>query len=139
MAVFRALHVLAVGLIFSANPVLAHHGDAGRFDENPVTLLGTVVSLQLMNPHSIIVLDVEDKQGEVVRWQAEFGSPWRMVGSFGWTKDTLQPGDKITITGRRAKSGAPLFNITEQARIVRTDSGEELFDSEPWDNGVDND
>ncbi len=129
----RAPYLLAVSLLLSSGLVLAHHGDAGRFDENPVTLAGTVVSLQLMNPHSIIVLDVEDEQGEVVRWQAEFGSPGMMTRNFGWNRNTLHAGDKITITGRRIKSGAPIFNLTEKASIVRTDSGEVLFDSEPWD------
>ena len=35
--------------------------------------------------------------------------------------------DKITITGRRVKSGAPYINLTEKANVVLTDSGKELF------------
>ena len=42
----------------------------------------------------------------------------------------IQPviaGDKLTITGRRVKSGAPYINLTEKANVVLTDSGKEIF------------
>ena len=35
--------------------------------------------------------------------------------------------DKITVSGRQAKSGAPYMNLTERANIVMTDSGKEIF------------
>jgi Family of unknown function (DUF6152) len=116
---------LALGLMSS--PVFAHHGDAGRYDDTISAISGTVVALQLVNPHSVIVLDVTDDSGKTVRWQAEMGGAAQLARNFGWKRDTLKPGDKITLTGRRIKSGAPYFNLTEQARIVRTDTGEELF------------
>ena len=122
--------IVGIGLVCSSSVVLAHHGDAGRFIETPISLTGTVVSWRLMNPHSIIVLDVEDEQGEVVRWRAELSGPLALVTTFGWAKDTLKPGDRITMTGRRVKSGAPYFNLTEQARIVMTETGEEIFRTE---------
>ena len=50
-----------------------------------------------------------------------------MIKDFGWTKDTLKPGDKITLTGRRVKSGAPYMNLTDRANIVMTDTGKEIF------------
>ena len=120
------LGVAAVLLLTSA-PVFAHHGDAGRYEDNLTVLTGTVVDLQLITPHSIIVLDVPDESGKVVRWQAEMGARPNMIKDFGWTKDTLKPGDKITITGRKVKSGQPYMNLTDRANVVLTDSGKELF------------
>jgi Family of unknown function (DUF6152) len=120
-----ALAVLAGG--FLAGPVFAHHGDAGRYEDTISTITGTVVALQLVNPHSVIVLDVQDDTGKTVRWQAEMGGAAQLARNFGWNRTTLKAGDKITLTGRRIKSGAPYFNLTEQARIVRADTGEELF------------
>jgi hypothetical protein len=105
----------------------AHHGDAGRYDENLVTLNGTVVELQMINPHSIIVLDVPDASGKVVRWQAEMGGPNALARGFGWTRNTLKAGDKITLLGRRVKSGAPYMNLTERAVVWMTDSKRLLF------------
>jgi hypothetical protein len=43
----------------------------------------------------------------------------------GWTND-VKPGTKVTLTGRRLKSGAPYMNMTERARIILTDSGKEV-------------
>jgi Family of unknown function (DUF6152) len=120
---------LAFALILSAvaAPLWAHHGDAGRYDENLVTLNGSVVELQMINPHSIVVLDVPDANGKVTRWQAEMGGPNALARGFGWTRNTLKPGDKITLIGRRVKSGAPYMNLTERAVIYMTDSKKLLF------------
>jgi Family of unknown function (DUF6152) len=117
---------VAVALSVSV-PVLAHHGDAGRYDENLVTLNGAVVELQMINPHSIIVLDVPDANGKNMRWQAEMGGPNALARGFGWTKNTLKAGDKITLIGRRVKSGAPYMNLTERAVVYMTDSKKLLF------------
>ena len=117
---------VAVAFGFSI-PALAHHGDAGRYDETLVTLNGSVVELQMINPHSIIVLDVPDADGKVTRWQAEMGGPNALARSFGWTKNTLKPGDKITVMGRRVKSGAPYMNLTERAVVYMTDNKKLLF------------
>jgi len=108
-------------------PLFAHHGDAGRYEDNLTVLKGTVVDLQLITPHSIVVLDVPDENGKVVRWQAEMGGRQQMIKDFNWTKDTLKPGDKITITGRRVKSGQPYMNLTDRANIVMTDTAKEIF------------
>ncbi len=121
------LPVLAAGLLFNSLPVFAHHGDAGRYEDNVVVMQGTVVEMQLITPHSIIVVDVPDESGKVVRWQAEMGGRTAMIKEFGWTKDTLKPGDKITLTGRKVKSGAPYMNLTDRANVVLTDSGKEIF------------
>ena len=121
------LPLLAAGLLLISLPVFAHHGDAGRYEDNVVVMQGTVVEMQLITPHSIIVVDVPDESGKVVRWQAEMGGRTAMIKDFGWTKDTLKPGDKITLTGRKVKSGAPYMNLTDRANVVLTDTGKEIF------------
>jgi len=121
------LLLVAAGLFLAAFPLLAHHGDAGRYEENVVVLTGTVVEVQLVDPHSIIVLDIPDTKGQPVRWQAELGGRNALAKNFGWNKNTLKYGDKLTITGRRVKSGAPYINLTEKANVVLTDSGKEIF------------
>jgi Family of unknown function (DUF6152) len=92
-----------------------------------MVLTGTVVDLQLVDPHSIIVFDVTDEKGGTVRWQAELNGKSGLAKGFGWTKSTLKPGDKITLTGRRAKNGSPYMNLTDRANIVMADSGKEIF------------
>lgn len=121
------LFAVAASLLLASVSFFAHHGDAGRYEENVIVLTGTVVEVQLVEPHSIIVLDVPDEKGQLVRWQAELGSRNALAKNFGWTKNTLKFGDKLTITGRRVKSGAPYINLTEKANVVMTDTGKELF------------
>jgi uncharacterized protein DUF6152 len=107
--------------------LLAHHGDAGRYEDNLTLLTGTVVELQFINPHSLIVMDVTDDAGKTVRWRAELGGPAGLIKQFGWNKTTLKAGDKISVVGRRVKSGSPYINLTEMAKIVMADTGKEIF------------
>ena len=113
-------------MVFAAVALLAHHGDAGRYDENVVVMSGTVVELQWVDPHALIVLDVPNDKGANVRWQAELGGRTALART-GWTKNTLKAGDKVTLTGRKVKSGAPYMNLTERANVVMTATGKELF------------
>ena len=119
---------LAAGLAQTSVVTFAHHGDAGRYDETITSLAGTVVALQLINPHSTIILDVADENGDVVRWQAELSGANNLSRS-GWTKETLKPGDEIAVSGRIVKSGAPFINLSERARIVTMDPCEEIYRS----------
>jgi hypothetical protein len=78
---------VAIGVLTMA-PALAHHGDADRYNPDVVTVTGTVVELQMVNPHARIVLDVEEA-GKTVRWQAELGGPQQLIKDFGWTPSTI--------------------------------------------------
>src|SRR5262245_28179773 len=105
--------IAAVGSISAA--VLAHHGDSGRYEETLTTVTGTVSELQLINPHSVLILDVTDESGKVVKWRGELGSAQGMK-RWCWTKDTIRNGDKMTMTGRRLKNGQPYMTLSEGAR-----------------------
>jgi len=109
-----------------ASPAPAHHGDADRYNQEVITVTGTVVEVQMVNPHAHIVLDVEEG-GKTVRWQAELGGPQQLIKQFAWTPSTLKKGMKLTMIGRRLKSGAPYLNLTERANIVATDTGKEIY------------
>jgi hypothetical protein len=86
-----------------------------------------VVELQMINPHSLIVIDVAGPDGKVTRWQAEMGGPNVLARNFGWTRNTLKQGDKITLIGRQVKSGSSYLNMTERAVVYTTDSKRLLF------------
>ena len=104
----------------------AHHGDAGRYNEDPVTLKGTVVQLVMVNPHALIIFDVNDG-GKSTRWTAELGGPQQLVKQFGWSPATVKAGMPITLVGRVVKSGDPYMNLTERSQITMTDSGKEIY------------
>ena len=120
--------LLAAGLVVTTRPIVAHHGDAGRYDEEHLfTVTGAIVEIKLTNPHSIVVFDVTDASGKVTRWQAEMGGGQQLTRQFGWSKEMPKIGEKITLIGRKLKSGSPYMNMTERAQITLADSGKEIF------------
>jgi hypothetical protein len=119
--------MLAGGLCLMSATLVAHHGDAGRYDESAFVVTGTIVEIRLTNPHSIMVFDVTDEKGKTVRWQGEMTGGQQIVRQFGWTKESPKVGDKITLTGRRVKTGAPYMNLAKRANIVLTDTGKEIY------------
>ncbi len=125
------MSAICIALVFFVVPgsALAHHGDADRYNQDVVTIKGTVVELLMTNPHAHIVMDVVEG-GKTVRWQAELGGPQQLVRQFGWTPSMMKAGTNITLTGRRLKSGAPYMNLTERANVVLTDTGKEIYRTE---------
>jgi hypothetical protein len=99
--------VLLAGFLTASGTVSAHHGAAALAMDKEVTLKGTVTSWQWTNPHCIMVFDVTDDSGKVTSWSSETSPPIGMIQG-GWNKNTLKPGDKITVVLHVAKSGAPV-------------------------------
>jgi hypothetical protein len=84
----------------------AHHGYAAFDTSAEVTLKGTVSDFHFTNPHCVIELDVKDDKGEIRTWKAELTSANHLAPK-GWTEATVQAGQELSITGYRAKNGAP--------------------------------
>lgn len=120
--------IIVVALVLASMGAGAHHGDAGRYEETITRLTGTVVALQFINPHSIIIVDAAEESGQTQRWQVEVSNATGLA-RIGWTRDTLKPGDPVTMAGRAVKSGAPYINLSENSRLARGDTCEELFHS----------
>ena len=55
-----------------------------------------VTKFQWTNPHTILLFDVKDENGSVTHWVGEAGSP-SAIRLLGWNKNSLQPGDTITV------------------------------------------
>lgn len=114
---------LALGALLAQGVALAHHSFAAEFDfEKAVTLKGTVVKWEMINPHGWITLDVDTGQGKPVRWMVETSNPNGLM-RLGWTKNSLKPGDAITVDGYQAKDGSSTANA---ARITLAD-GSKVF------------
>jgi hypothetical protein len=96
-----------VGFLLVCGPISAHHGLSAYWETNPVTLKGVVTEFAWSNPHSQIYFDVTDDKGNVVHWGCETLAPSRLTRA-GWTRNSLKPGDKITITLIAALSGRPI-------------------------------
>ena len=124
-----ALAVTA-GLGLAVAPLLAHPSFAAEFDgSKPVDLAGTVTKVDWVNPHSWIYIDVKSDDGTVANWGLETGPP-NVLYRGGWRRDTVKPGDAITVHGFVAKDGSH----TLAARQITTPDGRKLFAGSP-DNG----
>jgi hypothetical protein len=104
-----------VGTLALVGPALAHHGVAAYQTDKNVTVEGKVTEFYFSNPHAVLALDVKDAQGNVMEWQCELTSPNHLVRA-GWTSKTLKPGDRITVSGYPAKSGAGSMWIRKIAK-----------------------
>ena len=123
--VFAVLSGAAIFLIVSG-PMSAHHSDSMYDEEQFVSLTGTVIRFEFVNPHVLIHLDVKDDKGNVVTWTTLGGPPNRMSKGSGWTSKTFKQGEELTILGFPFRDGRPgmLFQ-----KIIRAD-GEDVRISE---------
>lgn len=123
---FAVFSFLAAGVALLVSPVhmLAHHAFAAEFDANkPVHFVdATVTKVELINPHSWIHVDVKGPDGTIENWAIEAGSP-NILLRRGITRDTLRPGDKITVDGYQSKDGSHRAN----GRDLKLPNGQQLF------------
>jgi hypothetical protein len=126
-----AISVAVAGFLIAALPVLAHHSFAAEYDSKAaLTLKGVVTKVEWLNPHAYFYMDVKDDSGKVVNWAIENGPP-NMLYRNGWRKDSLKPGDMVTVDGFRAKDGT----TTASARLVQLPDGRKVFSGSADDGG----
>ena len=118
----RALEiVLAVtaSFLFAPASADAHHGFTAFDRTAEVTLHATVTEFHFTSPHAVVEFEaIED--GQVQKWQVELGSRSHLALR-GWTATTIEPGNKLTVIGYRAKGGARSIWAT---KILRADGSE---------------
>ena len=86
-------------------------------------------NFEFENPHSAIIFEVKDKNGAAQRWHAELGGANALRRADGWERDTLKPGDKITVIGPRNKNGSFDMNLSHESKITMTDTGKTIHNS----------
>jgi hypothetical protein len=102
---------LIFGLFVVGLPLLAHHGTGVAYEvDKKVTIKGTVTEWIWSNPHCGLLFDVTDDKGNVAHWGAELANP-HSLSQAGLSKDIFKPGDKVTVVGHPARSGAPRVEL----------------------------
>jgi hypothetical protein len=99
--------ILAVGtaLVLWPLPAAAHHSFAAQYDaDKPIEVKGTVAKVEWTNPHARVYIDVALPGGQMETWNFEMASP-NVLARNGWKRDSLKPGDRITVAGYLARVG----------------------------------
>lgn len=101
---------------------------AGKFDaKQTIELSGVVTNVDWRNPQGHIFMNVtggaaKGKAAEVVNWAIEIDTP-SLLELDGWSRETLHPGDRITVKGIRARDGSRQAYGQE----IRLASGAQIF------------
>jgi hypothetical protein len=113
----------ACGAVLAAVPMLAHHSFAAEYDSGAlVTLKGTITKIEWTNPHAYVYLDVKGEDGTVVNWGIE-GYPPNTLRRTGFTRNMMQEGASVVITGWRARDNAARM----AAREVTLPDGKKVY------------
>ena len=117
IALVAALALAAVA------PASAHHSFSTDYDwKRPVTLSGTVTRVDWANPHTVMTLTSNDRDGASRSWTVEMAKPTLLL-HYGWNEKLLKSGDRVSIDGWVAKDGSARMN----ARAVSLSDGRQLF------------
>ncbi|NIS88556.1 MAG: hypothetical protein GTN98_00465 [Woeseiaceae bacterium] len=110
MQSFR-LFLLALTLIAASS--LAHHSYVAEFDGNdPATIEGVVKEVWFKNPHIRYYVTVINEDGEAVVYDTRGLAPVKLV-RLGWTKKTIQVGDRVKIYGHLGHTNKRIMSIID--------------------------
>lgn len=115
------LLIVAAALMIAGNRAYAHHSFAATyFVDQEITVKGTLTQFLYRNPHSFLKLDAKDDKGQTTTWSIEWGGGAQLTQDHV-TRDTLKPGDQVTVTGNPGRD--PAEHRIRLHKIVRASDG----------------
>ena len=128
-----AIAAFAAGVVLLAAagtvPVAAHHSFAAEFDSSKtITVTGEVIRLEWTNPHARVTVAGKDENGVNKNWDFELGPPTTLMRR-GWNRNSLKPGNIVTVEGFRSKDEPSTAN----ARSVKLSDGRQVFAGSSFD------
>jgi len=102
----RSTIVLGTVMALSAATAYSHHSFAMFDNAKEQTIEGEVKDFQWTNPHIWIQVNVKNTDGKLTEYSIEGGSPNGLKRQ-GWSKKSINAGDKIVLTMHPLKDGTP--------------------------------
>lgn len=108
--VVAGVALAALTAVGASTAAYAHHAFAAEFDADaPVLLKGKVQTVEWVNPHTWIHINVPDtdgkgkaKKGTTYNWAIEGGTPNTLLRT-GIKKDSLKVGTEVVVRGYQSK------------------------------------
>ena len=101
-----AIAALGTAGLLASVQSLAHHSFAAEFDaDKKLAMTGVVTKVEWTNPHVYFFIEVDADGGKFEEWAFEMGSPNGLMRR-GWTRDTLEVGTEVIISGTQARDGS---------------------------------
>lgn len=99
-----AVPLLAAGML--PLTTLAHHGHNSQFDTTKeVSVSGVVTEIKFVNPHSYVLFDVTNSDGQVESWRCEMRAA-NVLKRSGWSEEMFEPGTPIDVYGIASRKEA---------------------------------
>jgi hypothetical protein len=127
-----------LGCLCASMPLVAHHSFAAEYDATKtISVKGVVQKVAWVNPHAYVWVDAKDDSGKVITYAFESLSPNALARS-GWTRNSLKPGDEVTVDGYLAKDGKPLSDgsIHANSKLITLSDGRKVFAGSSADNAA---
>ena len=105
--------------------LFAHHSAVAYTQQSIVLKNATITKVLWQSPHIILSFAVKGANGASTDWSVESGSP-SSVSRLGWTRNSLKPGDAVTIELFPAKNGAHVGRLN---KVIFPD-GRQLLDTQ---------
>lgn len=104
-------------LLVTPWPATAHHSNSSYQVDEVISLTGKVVEWQWVNPHTWLILSVDDGNGNLTEWAVEGRAPG-ILARAGWDRSVLAPGEEVQVYASPAKDGSAVGII---ARVTKAD------------------
>ena len=126
---FVSTLAFATLVLATAESATAHHSFAAEYDSSKtIAVTGEVVRLEWTNPHARVIVNGPDEKGVKKDWDFELGPPTTLMRR-GWNRNSLKPGNVITVEGFRSKDEPSTAN----ARTVKLSDGRQVFAGSSFD------
>ena len=114
MLVYAAL-IVAVSAGWTS--VQAHHALSANYIEEVGEVEGVVVEVFWANPHVHFYIEVTEADGSTRIWDLE-SSNLNGMASAGWSRDTIEVGDRIRVSGQIGREGRPRLALDRESLEV---------------------
>jgi Family of unknown function (DUF6152) len=102
---FKSIAFAAAAAALLSFPAWAHHSHTNYNTKEFITLSGTITEVAWTNPHVWVYMEVADGQRPPQMWALEGGSPTSLMRG-GWQRDSMKPGDKVSVRCHRVRDGS---------------------------------